>query len=114
MSFPGLVAVQLKIKNDEKKIKKSIDRMYPITDNVQMLNKDQQEVKMKIEINLYSEDGTTIVGKAIETNCQSLIINGVHIIANGGINAEMRDLMAPTTADQIGMRLVPELDNPDC
>lgn len=67
---------------------------------------------MKIEINLYDETGQQIVGKAIETNCQSLIINGVHIIANGGINAEMRDLMAPTTAEQIGMRLVPELDSP--
>ena len=47
---------------------------------------------MKIEILLYDETGT-VVGKAIETSCQSLIINGVHVIAQGGINAEMNDLL---------------------
>ena len=87
--------------------------MYPnVVKYSYVKQKTKQEVNMKIEINLYDETGQQIVGKAIETNCQSLIINGVHIIANGGINAEMRDLMAPTTADQIGMRLVPELDSP--
>jgi|TARA_R100000482_G_C5106595_1_gene138326 hypothetical protein len=57
---------------------------------------------MKIEINLYDETGQQVVGKAIETNCQSLIINGQHVIANGGVNSEMRDLMsAPSVAEQL-------------
>ena len=57
---------------------------------------------MKIEIYLYDETGQRAVGKAIETNCQSLIINGEHVIANGGINSEMRDLMrSPSVADQL-------------
>ena len=47
---------------------------------------------MKIEINLYDETGTQVVGKAIETDCQSLIINGVHVIQGGGAHAEMRQL----------------------
>lgn len=47
---------------------------------------------MKIEINLYDETGTQVVGKAIETDCQSLIINGMHIIQAGGVHAEMRQL----------------------
>jgi hypothetical protein len=47
---------------------------------------------MKIEINLYDETGERVVGKAIETDCQSLIINGMHIIQAGGVHAEMRQL----------------------
>jgi len=47
---------------------------------------------MKIEINLYDETGTQVVGKAIETDCQSLIINGMHIIQAGGVHAEMQQL----------------------
>ena len=47
---------------------------------------------MKIEINLYDETGTQVVGKAIETDCQSLIVNGVHVIQAGGVHAEMRQL----------------------
>ena len=47
---------------------------------------------MKIEINLYDETGTVIIGKAIETDCQSLIVNGVHVIQGGGVHAEMRQL----------------------
>jgi|TARA_R110000782_G_scaffold23278_3_gene61013 hypothetical protein len=66
---------------------------------------------MKIEIMLYNESGDRVVGKAIETDCQSLIVNGVHIIAQGGINAEMQDLMAPVSAENIGLTLVPELDS---
>ena len=66
---------------------------------------------MKIEILLYNEDGTAVVGKAIETNCQSLIINGVHVIAQGGINAEMNDLLGQAAPDNIGMTLVPPLDS---
>ena len=62
---------------------------------------------MKIEINLYDENGENIVGKAIETNCDSLIINGMHIIQAGGVNAEMRQLEAdeiPVSADQYTMQ----------
>ena len=47
---------------------------------------------MKIEINLYDETGRVIVGKAMETDCQSLVINGVHVIQGGGVHAEMRQL----------------------
>ena len=47
---------------------------------------------MKIEINLYDETGERIIGKAIETDCQSLIINGVHVIQGGGVHAELRQL----------------------
>jgi len=47
---------------------------------------------MKIEINLYDETGERVVGKAIETDCQSLIINGMHIIQAGGVHAEMQQL----------------------
>ena len=47
---------------------------------------------MKIEINLYDETGTQVVSKAIETDCQSLIVNGVHVIQGGGVHAEMRQL----------------------
>jgi hypothetical protein len=47
---------------------------------------------MKIEINLYDETGERVVGKAIETDCQSLIINGMHIIQACGVHAEMRQL----------------------
>ena len=65
---------------------------------------------MKIEIMLYNESGERVVGKAIETDCQSLIINGVHIIAQGGINAEMQDLMAPVRAEHIGLTLAPDLE----
>tara|TARA_R110002020_G_scaffold3862_2_gene17062 strand:+ start:971 stop:1171 length:201 start_codon:yes stop_codon:yes gene_type:complete len=66
---------------------------------------------MKIEIMLYNQDGTTVIGKAIETDCQSLVINGVHVIAQGGINAEMNDLLRRPTPENIGMTLVPPLDS---
>ena len=65
---------------------------------------------MKIEILLYDEDNN-LVGKAIETSCQSLIINGVHVIAQGGINAEMNDLLGQATPENLGMTLVPPLDS---
>jgi hypothetical protein len=38
---------------------------------------------MKIEIYLYDETGTRKVGKAIETDCQELIINGMRVIQGG-------------------------------
>jgi hypothetical protein len=66
---------------------------------------------MKIEILIYDETGTVVVGKAIETNCQSAIINGVHVISQGGINAEMSDLLGQATPENLGMTLVPPLDS---
>lgn len=56
---------------------------------------------MKIEINLYDETGERVVGKAIETDCQSLIINGMHIIQEGGVHAEMRELAQEQQADNV-------------
>ena len=66
---------------------------------------------MKIEILLYDDTGTAVIGKAIETDCQSLIINGRHVIAQGGINAEMNDLLGQATPENLGMTLVPPLDS---
>ena len=59
---------------------------------------------MKIEVLLYNEEGQ-VVGKAIETACNSLIVNGVHVIANGGVNAEMRDLLGERPTRDVGMLL---------
>ena len=42
---------------------------------------------------MYDETGDIIIGKAIETDCKSLIINGVHVISDGGVQAEMRQLI---------------------
>ena len=56
---------------------------------------------MKIEINLYDETGERVVGKAIESDCQSLIINGMHIIQAGGVHAEMRELAQEQQADNV-------------
>jgi|TARA_R110002049_G_scaffold96085_2_gene235522 hypothetical protein len=47
---------------------------------------------MKIEINILDNTGIDIVAKAIETSCDSLIINGMRVIANGQIQSEMRYL----------------------
>ena len=47
---------------------------------------------MKIDIWIYDETGTRKVGFATETDCQSLIVNGVHVIQGGGVHAEMRQL----------------------
>ena len=56
---------------------------------------------MKIEINLYDDTGERVVGKAIETDCQSLIINGMHIIQAGGVHAEMRELAQEQQVDNV-------------
>jgi|TARA_R100001163_G_C4978464_1_gene135560 hypothetical protein len=56
---------------------------------------------MKIEINLYDETGMVVVGKAIETDCQSLVINGVHVIQGGGVHAEMRQLQQEQQTDNV-------------
>ena len=47
---------------------------------------------MKIEINLYDDTGERIVGKAIETDCRSLIINGVRVVQDGEVDAGLRQL----------------------
>ena len=65
---------------------------------------------MKIEIVIYDENNN-VKGKASETNCQSAIINGVHVISQGGINAEISDLLGQATPDNLGMTLVPPLDS---
>ena len=65
---------------------------------------------MKIEILIYDENNN-VNGKAIETNRQSAIINGVHVISQGGINAEISDLLGQATPDNLGMTLVPPLDS---
>ena len=56
---------------------------------------------MKIEINLYDETGEMIVGKAIETDCHSLIVNGIHIIQGGGVHSELRQLQQEQQADNV-------------
>ena len=56
---------------------------------------------MKIEINLYDDTGERIVGKAIETDCRSLIINGMHIIQDGGVHAELRQLQQEQQVDNV-------------
>tara|TARA_R100000935_G_C2801186_1_gene150555 strand:+ start:516 stop:728 length:213 start_codon:yes stop_codon:yes gene_type:complete len=48
---------------------------------------------MKIEINMYDETGENIIAKAMETDCKSLVVNGVHVISDGGVGAEMRELI---------------------
>jgi len=48
---------------------------------------------MKIDIWIYDETGTRKVGFATETDCQSLIVNGVHVIQSGDVlRDEMRQL----------------------
>jgi len=42
-----------------------------------------------------------VVGKAIETDCQSLVINGVHVIQGGGVHAEMRQLQQEQQTDNV-------------
>lgn len=56
---------------------------------------------MKIEINMYDGTGENIIGKAIETDCKSLIINGVHVISDGGVQAELRQLQQEQQADNV-------------
>jgi len=52
---------------------------------------------MKLQINLYDaianiERGDKPFGTAIETNCTSLIINGVQVIRNGELNTSLASL----------------------
>lgn len=69
---------------------------------------------MKIEILIYDRDrdgNLVIAGKAIETDCQSLISNGVPIISQGGINAEITALLGQAEPENLGLTLVPPLDS---
>ena len=67
---------------------------------------------MKIEINLYDETGERVVGKAIETDCQSLIINGFHVIQGGGVHAEMRQLQQEIETDNLVQLFCPNGEVP--
>ena len=67
---------------------------------------------MKIEINLYDDTGERIVGKAIETDCRSLIVNGMHIIQDGGVHAEMRQLQQEQQSDNLVQMFCPDAEVP--
>ena len=64
---------------------------------------------MKLQINLYQananiEQGDQPFGTAIETNCTSLIINGVQVIRNGELNTTLASLnrnSAQSVAEQL-------------
>ena len=47
---------------------------------------------MKIEVRIFDETGENVIAKALETDCQELIINGMRVIQGGGVHAEMRKL----------------------
>ena len=48
---------------------------------------------MKIVIEMYDDTGNILIGKALETACKSLIVNGICVIQHGGVGAEMRELI---------------------
>ena len=47
---------------------------------------------MKIEVKIFNETGEYVVAKALEPNCQELIVNGMRVIQGGGVHAELRQL----------------------
>jgi hypothetical protein len=47
---------------------------------------------MKIEVRIFDETGENVIAKALETDCQELIINGMRVIQGGGVHAELRQL----------------------
>jgi hypothetical protein len=61
---------------------------------------------MKIEIKLFDQTGEIEIGKAIETDCRELIINGVRVISNGRVNTQLRQLEVET-----GHNTNPSLEN---
>jgi len=67
---------------------------------------------MKIKIDLYNEDGTVVIGHAIETDCQSLIINGVQVLQEGGVHAELRQFQQEQQADNLVQMFCPDADVP--
>jgi hypothetical protein len=52
---------------------------------------------MKIEVRIFG----TVLGKAIEHNCQSLIINGIEVIRNGEIAEEHLQIEQPQNTGQV-------------
>ena len=56
---------------------------------------------MKIDILIYDETGTRKVGFATETDCQSLIVNGFHVIQGGKVHEEMPQLSQEQQADNV-------------
>ena len=61
---------------------------------------------MKIEVRIFDETGENVIAKALETDCQELIINGMRVIQGGGVHAELRQL-AGTEAPLL---LIPPLE----
>ena len=66
---------------------------------------------MKLQINLYQananiEEGDQPFGTCIETNCTSLIINGVTVIRNGELNTSLASL-SQNSAQSVVEQLVP-------
>jgi len=66
---------------------------------------------MKLQINLYQananiEEGDQPFGQAIETNCTSLIINGVQVIRNGELNTSLASL-SQNSAQSVAEQLLP-------
>ena len=61
---------------------------------------------MKIEVRIFDETGEYVIAKALEPNCQELIINGMRVIQGGGVHAELRQL-AGTEAPLL---LIPPLE----
>ena len=56
---------------------------------------------MKIEVRIFDESGEYVVAKALEPNCQELIVNGMRVIQGGGVHAEMRQLQQEEQADNV-------------
>ena len=64
---------------------------------------------MKIVVNIFNEEGDVVIGQAIESYCRTLIINGIPVIQEGGVHAEMR----PMLNDNVQADNVVELPNPN-
>ena len=64
---------------------------------------------MKIVVNIFNEEGDVVIGQAIESDCRTLIINGIPVIQEGGVNAEMR----PMLDENVQADNVVELPNPN-
>mgnify|MGYP000465329275 FL=1 len=47
---------------------------------------------MKIEVKIFNETGEYVVAKALEPNCQELIVNGMRVIQGGNVKTELRQL----------------------
>ena len=63
---------------------------------------------MRIVVNILNEEGDVVIGQAIEPDCRTLIINGIPVIQEGGVHAEMR----PMLVDNIQADNVVQLPDP--